>query len=80
MTTLPAELADAHPSEKLVFLILLEEGPLIGDRLQVKTHLPRTTFYEAVQRLEERDLVERRRAYGDRRVYRYYVTRTPSPD
>lgn len=78
-TTVPAEapsrrLSDLPPSAKLVAVVLTHEGPLSQTELIEETLLPQRTAREAIDRLEDRGLLETRVSYTDARKRLYSLT------
>ena len=65
------KLSDLPPSAKLVAVVLDHEGPLSQTELIEETLLPQRTAREALDRLEERGLLERRVSYTDARKRLY---------
>lgn len=51
-------LVDLHPSAKLVFLVIEQEGPITLTELADRTLLSQQTIRSAVQSLEEFDLIQ----------------------
>lgn len=79
----PPELSEAEyrerlrelpPSAKLVARVLKTEGPLAQGELAEESLLPERTVRYALNRLEERDLVDRQYSLTDARKQVYAVT------
>lgn len=62
---------DASPSTKYVVYVLADAGPLSREELCQRTGLPESTVGEALRRLEEAGILDKRAAPEDlrRRVY-----------
>lgn len=54
---MPADLAGANPTDKKIYQLLKEEGPLARDDIVKRTVLPRTTIYDALTRLSVRGVI-----------------------
>lgn len=67
-------LRELPPSAKLVARVLETEGPLAQGELAEESLLPERTVRYALNRLEERDLVERQYSLADARKQVYTVT------
>lgn len=71
MTAVPPAAADASASEKMVLLVLSRDEWLTVNDIAARTHHRRTTIYTALDRLREREYVERRQATGHPNAYEY---------
>lgn len=67
------KLREMPPSAKLVAKVLETDGPLPQGKLATESLLPDRTVRYALNRLEERDLVETRRSLRDARKQVYEV-------
>lgn len=66
--------ADLHANDIGLFEILAEEREWSVNRIAEALHTPITTISSALDRLERRALVERKRSAADRRVVRIELT------
>lgn len=72
--TVPESLEGEPPSTKLVYKTLEYEGELRRSELEAETLLPAQTLREALTRLEDAGLIERRVVCGDARQYIYELS------
>jgi DNA-binding MarR family transcriptional regulator len=73
MTAVPPAAADATPAEKMVLLVLKRDEWLTVNDIAARTHHRRTTLYTALDRLREREYVERRQSPGHPNAYEYRI-------
>jgi DNA-binding MarR family transcriptional regulator len=71
---IPTELASSTPATKLVYVVLDNEGPLTQRELIETTALSETGVQDALDRLEDQDLVTEHPDYGDARHHLYRTT------
>jgi predicted transcriptional regulator len=74
VVAVPPAAADATPAEKMVLLVLSRETWLTVNDLSARTHHRRTTIYTALDRLRERECVERRPAPGHPNAHEYRLS------
>jgi DNA-binding Lrp family transcriptional regulator len=73
-------LEDLPPSAKLVFKVLEYDGPLTQKRIVEETMLSARTVRYALERLEDRDVVDEDIYFADARQSLYQLTCEPEDD
>ena len=74
----PSEQTDAvrdlPPSAKLVYVVLVEKGPLTQQGITEESYLPTRTVRYAIKRLEKIDVIDEDISIRDARQRVYYLT------
>jgi DNA-binding MarR family transcriptional regulator len=65
--------AELSPSEKLVYLVIVEEAPLTQKEVIEQTRLPERTARAALGELRTRGIVTRQRSLRDARQHHYHL-------
>ncbi|QLG62814.1 MarR family transcriptional regulator [Halorarum salinum] len=71
--TLPPAVVDASASEKLVWVVLDESGPLSAAELAAQTGLSQSGVYNALGELRSRETVEKRRDPTDSYTHLFHT-------
>lgn len=78
MATPQDRVGDLPPSAKLVYKALEYEGPMTQSKLARETLLPSRTVRDALSRLEDAEIVERRIFVPDARKSTYALADQPT--
>ena len=66
--------SDLPPSAKLVYIVLMEKGPLTQQGIAEESYLPTRTVRDTVKRLKEIDVIGEEISIRDARQRVYYLT------